>query len=204
MRRRLRSLRARQRPMARPPGGVDAPFNLSPRALRIAGWLVAAILIVGIAVVVGLLGGDADETGVGAGPSASASGGAATGSKITFGTSIDQATGEVPEDARTDRFTASDTFAYSVTRPGTPPDPVYVEVRRTGAGIVEVVQAAVDGMQPLEYPPAIAFDVPADDLFEVFGPGEYLMLIYADPEDEPIAEGTFTLVGPDASPAASP
>jgi hypothetical protein len=201
MRRRLRSLRAR--PMARPPGGVDAPFNLSPRALRIAGWLVAAFLIVGIAVVVGLLGGDADETGVGR-PSASASGGAATGSTITFGTSIDQATGEVAEEARTDRFTAGDTFAYSTTVPGTAPDPVYVEVRRTGGGSVEIVQAALDGMQPLEYPPAVAFDVPADDLFEVFGPGEYLMLIYADPEDEPLAEGPFVLIGAAVSPSVSP
>jgi hypothetical protein len=190
--------------MARPPGGGDAPFNLSPRALRIAGWLVAAILIVGIAVVVRLLGGDADETGVGASPSATASGGGATGSTITFGTSIDQATGEVAEDARTDRFTAADTFAYSAMVPGTAPDPVYVEVRRTGAGVVEIVQAAADGMQPLEYPPAVAFDVPANDLFEVFGPGEYLMLIYADPEEEPLAEGTFVLVGADGSPSASP
>jgi len=57
----------------------------------------------------------------------------------------------------------------------------------------------------LEYPPALAFDVPADDLFEVFGPGEYLMLIYADPALAPIAEGSFVLVGaPAASPSASP
>ena len=45
---------------------------------------------------------------------------------------------------------------------------------------------------------------PADDLFEVFGPGEYLMLIYADPALDPIAEGSFILVGaPAASPSAS-
>jgi len=30
------------------------------------------------------------------------------------------------------------------------------------------------------------------------------MLIYADPADDPIAEGTFTLIGQVASPAASP
>jgi hypothetical protein len=188
--------------MARPPGGLDAPFGLSPRALRIAGWLVAAILIVGIAVVVGLLGGDADETGVGAGPSGSPD---STGSAIAFGTTLDPVTGEVAADARTDRFSAGDTFAYSVAPSGTPPAAVYVEVRRTGGGAVEVVQAPVDA-QPLSNPEVIAFAVPPGpgDLLAVFGPGEYLMLIYADPEDEPIAEGTFTLVGPDASPAASP
>ena len=81
---------------------------------------------------------------------------------------------------------------------------VFVEVRRTGGGLAEIVQTPVDGRQPLEYPPALAFDVPADDLFEVFGPGEYLMLIYADPALDPIAEGSFILVGaPAASPSAS-
>ena len=33
--------------------------------------------------------------------------------------------------------------------------------------------------------------------------GEYLMLIYADPASEPLAEGTFHLVGPSASGDAS-
>ncbi len=108
------------------------------------------------------------------------------------------------EGAGTDRFVAGDTFAYSVALSGTSPDPVFVEVRRTGGGLAEIVQTPVDGRQPLEYPPALAFDVPADDLFEVFGPGEYLMLIYADPALAPIAEGSFILVGaPAASPSAS-
>jgi hypothetical protein len=187
--------------MARPPGGVDAPFNLPPRALRIAGWIVAAILIVGIAVVVGLLGGDADGTGVGPPPSGSLDD--ATGSAIAFGTALDRVTGEVSADARTDRFAAGDSFNYSVAPSGTPPAVVYVEVRRTGGGAVEVAQAPVDA-QELPNPGVIAFTVPADDLLAVFGPGEYLMLIYADPDEEPLAEGTFVLVGASDSPSASP
>lgn len=190
--------------MARRPGGDGAaPISLSPRVLRIGGWVVAILLVAGIAVVVGLFGGDADSGPLGASPSASGSVPAAT--TVEFGTSIDQATGQVAEGARTDRFVPGDTFAYSVALSGTSPDPVFVEVRRTGGGVVEVVQTPVDeGRQPLEYPPALAFDVAADRLFEVFGPGEYLMLIYADPALEPIAEGSFILVGaPAASPSAS-
>ena len=197
MRRQLRRMGARS--MARRRGGDgDAPITLSPRALRIGGWVVAILLVAGIAVVVGLFGGDADSGPLGASPSASGSVATAT---VAFGTSIDEATGQVAEGAGTDRFVAGDTFAYSVALSGTSPDPVFVEVRRTGGGVAEVVQTPGDeGRQPLERPPALAFDVPADLLFEVFGPGEYLMLIYADPALGPIAEGSFTLVG---APAAS-
>ena len=188
--------------MARRPGADGAaPITLSPRALRIGGWIVAILLVAGIAVVVGLFGGDADSGPLGASPSASSSVATAT---VAFGTSIDQAVGGVAASTTTDRFVAGDTFAYSVALADASPDPVFVEVRRTGGGLAEVVQTAVEGRQPLEYPPALAFDVPADDLFEVFGPGEYLMLIYADPTLDPIAEGSFILVGaPAASPSAS-
>jgi hypothetical protein len=190
------------RSMARRPGGDGAaPLTLSPRVLRIGGWVVAILLVAGIAVVVGRFGGDADTGPLGASPSASGSVATAT---VAFGTSIDVAIGGVAAGTSTDRFVAGDTFAYSVALSGTSPDPVFVEVRRTGGGVAEIVQSPVDGRQPLEYPPALAFDVPADDLFEVFGPGEYLMLIYADPALDPIAEGSFILVGaPAASPSAS-
>ena len=200
MRRQLRRMGARS--MARRPGADGtAALSLSPRALRIGGWIAAVLLIAGIAVVVGLFGGDADSGPLGASPSASGS--VATGT-IAFGSSIDQAIGGVAAGTATDRFVAGDTFAYSVALSGTSPDPVFVEVRRIGGGLAEIVQAPVDGRQPLEYPPALAFDVPADDLFEVFGPGEYVMLIYADPALDPIAEGSFILVGaPAASSSAS-
>ena len=181
--------------MARRPSDDGRALTLSPRIMRIGGWIVAIAIIAGIAVVVGVLGGDADGAPTGASPSGSGTGGTVP---ITFGTAIDQATGQIPEDARTDRFTVDDTFAYSAAPPGPLPDPVYVEVRRTGGGAVEIVQAPV-GAQDVEYPPAVGFDVPADDLFEVFGPGEYLMLIYAEPDGAPFAEGSFVLVGADPS-----
>lgn len=185
--------------MARRPGD-DGPsvLNLPPNALRIGGWVVAILLIAGIAIVVGILGGDADTGPLGASPSAS---GGLGRPEIAFGTALDHATGEVATDARTDRFAGGDTFVYSVTSP-TPPAEVYVEVRRTGGGAVEIAQAPVDA-QPLPDPDVIAFTVPADDLLAVFGPGEYLMLIYGDLAADPLAEGTFTLVGATVSPAAS-
>lgn len=186
--------------MARRPGSDGVGFDLSPRQMRIAGWLAAAVIILGIAIVVGWLGGDAETGPLGSSPSASAD---VDPLAIEFGTALDTAAGTVAEGAETDRFTSGDLFAYSVATPGAAPDPVYVEVRRTAGGAVEVVQAPVDGLQPLEYPRTLAFDVPADNLLAVFGPGEYLMLIYADPTGSPVAEGTFVLVDPNATPAPS-
>lgn len=187
--------------MARRPGDDGPILDLSPRALRIGGWVVAFLLIAGIAIVVGLLGGDADSGPLGASPSSS---GGAAATTIAFGTARVAGDGEVDPASRTDRFAAGDSFNYSVAPSGTPPDPVYVEVRRTGGGAVEIAQAPVEG-QPLPNPEVIAFSVPADNLLAAFGPGEYLMLIYADPEAEPLAAGTFHLVGPSDSdqPSAS-
>ena len=184
--------------MARRPGSDGVAFDLSPRQMRIAGWVAAVVIILGIAIVVGWLGGDAESGPIGASPSASAQ---VEPLAIAFGTALDTSAGAVAEGAGTDRFSAGDLFAYSVATPGAAPDPVYVEVRRTAGGAVEVVQTPLDGQQPLEYPRALAFDVPADNLFAVFGPGEYRMLIYADPSGPPIAEGSFVLVGPNATPA---
>ncbi len=200
MRRRFRSIRGRS--MARRPGADGPILDLSPRALRIGGWVVAFLLIAGIAVFVQLLGGDGDEAGSGAEPSASA--GMAATASVTFGTALDAATGEVAAAARTDRFAAGDSFNYSVAPSGAPPEAVYVEVQRTGGGVIEIAQAPVDA-QPLPNAGVIAFTVPADNLLTAFGPGEYLMLIYADPASDPLAEGTFHLVGPPESlePSAS-
>ena len=184
--------------MARRPGdtGLDA---FSPRALRYAGWLVAALFIIGIAVVVGVLGDQGDEGEVGG---ASPSGSGALAGTIDFGTALDETTGQVAEDARTDRFAAGSTFVYSVPPTGTIPDAVYVEVIRTSTPEQETAQAPTDA-QSLPNPQVIAFTVPADDLLAVFGPGDYVMRIYADPESEPIAEGTFHLIGIEGSPSPS-
>ncbi|MGI8998836.1 MAG: hypothetical protein ACR2GO_03915 [Candidatus Limnocylindria bacterium] len=197
MRERLRPLRRRS--MARAPDDTDA-FSLSPRARRIGGWIAAVVLIIGIAIVVRVLGGNGDGTGVVPSPSSSSE---PTATAITFGTALDTETGEVAAEARTDRFADGDTFVYSVPPTGAVPSAVYVEVRTAGDEAAETIQAPVDAQQVVN-PEVIAFSVPVADLLAVFGPGDYLMLIYDDPAAEPIAEGSFELVGATVSPATSP
>lgn len=204
VRQRLRPLR--DRAMARRPG-FDGKFSLSPRERRILGWVVALVLVIGIALVVGLLGGDADGAPAAADGSASAS---AAAPVIAFGTAIDPGSGEVAVDARTDRFASPDAFAYSVRPAGPIPATIYVEVERTGGGPVEVVQGPANEWDQAVAPGSvtIAFSVPAADLLEVFGPGEYRMRIFDDPAaTAPIAEGRFILVAdpvPTSAPSGSP
>ena len=188
--------------MARRPGQQGA-LSLEPRERRILGWIVALVLVVGIAIVVGLLGGNGDGDPIDPDGSVAPSAGAAL--PITFGTEIDTATGEVASAAQTNQFTSADTFAYSVVPAGEMPATVYVEVERIGGGD-EIVQAATpEGRQDVtQGRPAIAFTAPGARLLEVFGPGEYRMQMFVDPTGAPIAEGTFTLVGDAASPSASP
>jgi hypothetical protein len=200
MRQRLRNFRERERPMARRPID-DARVSLSPRSRRLAGWLAAILLVVGIAVVLRVLGGNGDGAPIGAAPSGSASGTAAA--EIAFGTALDPVSGQVADAARTDRFVAGDIFSYSVPPDGAVPAAVYVEVRRISGATEEIVQEPIDA-DALPDPNVIAFRVPTEDLLAVFGPGTYLMLIYAEPTGEPIAEGTFELVSADPSAAPSP
>jgi hypothetical protein len=201
MRQRLRPLRARA--MARRPG-ENGRITLGPRERRLLGWIVALVLVVGIAVVVGILGGNGDGAPVAPNESTAASAGAAL--PIAFGTELDDATHEVAENSRTDRFTAADTFAYSISASEgrVVPTIVYVEVERIGGGALEVVQAATpDGEQTVPSGRAtIAFTVAAEILFRDFGPGEYRMRIYLDPASDALAEGTFTLTADVASSAA--
>lgn len=197
---RQRFQRVRERPMARRPGG-EGRFSLTGRQKLIAGWLAAIALVLVIALVVRFLGGDGDGTPVV--PSPSASDGSASPASIVFGTSLDAATGAIPEGARVNRFAAGDTFAYSVPPDGVMPSTVYVEVERVGGGVAGIVQESdPEGMQLVPAGrPAIAFTVPAARLLEVFGPGEYVMRIHLDPAEDPIAVGSFVLVG---EPVASP
>lgn len=201
MRERLRPFRRRS--MARRPG-EESGFRPSLRDRRVIGWIAAAAVVIGIAVVVGLLGGNGDGAPVA--PAASGGPSGAAGQDITFGTALDSTTGEVVADTRTTRFTARDTFAYSIDPPDPVPRTVYVQVERIGGGPVEVVQtAAEDGVQTVpEGSPAVAFAVAASTLLEVFGPGQYRLRIYADPTAAPLGEGTFELVGPDPSATAAP
>jgi len=190
--------------MAQRPGG-EGRFTLSRRERLIAGWLAAIGVILVTAIVVRFLGGDGDGSPVV--PSASASEGGASPAAIAFGTSLDPTSGEVPAGSRATRFADGDTFAYSVPAEGELPSTVYVEVERVGGGAAGVVQeAAPEGMQQVPAGrPAIGFTVPAANLLEVFGPGEYVMRIHLDPAADPIAEGSFVLVGePTAPPSGSP
>ena len=150
--------------MARRPGEDDR-FSLSPRALRIGGWIVAVVLIVGVAALIRFLGGNGDGAAVV--PTPSASGRSASLAEIAFGTAIDPLSGEVADEARTARFTDGDTFAYSV-RPAEVPAQVYVEVQRT-SGLQDVVQPPTDAQALLPGAPAIAFSVPATTLLDHFG-----------------------------------
>lgn len=187
MRNRFRRLRTRS--MAVRPG--SGRFTLSPRGMRIAGWLAALGAIALIALAVRILGGNADGTAIVPSPSATPGGPA----PIAFGTALDPTSSQVSETARTERFVAGDTFAYSVAPTAGRPDVVYVEVERTGETEPEIVQAAAEGEQAVPADrPAVAFTVPAANLLEAFGPGTYVMRIRAEPDGAPIAEGTFELL----------
>lgn len=164
-------------------------INLSPGARRIAGWVAAVGLVAGIALGVRIVGGSGEgspETG------GSPSGQAVDALPITFGTSLDPATGLVATAARATEFRDGDSFVYSVA--DLPPPPrVYVEVERLSGGPAEVVQEpSAQTIAPDSL--AVAFSVPAAVLLEAFGPGEYRMRIYRAGEDAPTAEGTFVLV----------
>lgn len=198
---RQRFSRFRGRSMARRPGEA-ARFSLTPGQRRLAGWVAAIGIVAAIAIVVGILGGNADGDPVA--PAAGGSASAAAARAIDFGTEIDPATGEVAATAQAARFDPGDTFAYSV-RPGTPlPTTIHVEVVRVGEGEPEVVQAIADGAQAL---PAdaevIAFSVPASALFDAFGPGSYEMRIHLAADGPPVATGQFQLVDP-AAPSGTP
>lgn len=186
--------------MARRPGQEGA-LNLGPRERRILGWIVALVLVVGIAIAVGILGGNGDGDPID--PAGSVG---PTALPITFGTEIDPETGEVAPDTQTNQFTSADSFAYSSRPAGAVPTTIYVEVERIAGGANEIVQPRnPDGEQLVTAGrPAIAFTVAGARLLEEFGPGEYRMRIFVDPAAAPIAEGTFTLVGDPASPSASP
>lgn len=193
---RHRLTRLRPHSMARRPG-EDGRFNLSPRARQIGGWLAVLLLVLGIAAAVRLFGGNADGDAPLASPSASAAGAL---HPITFGTALD---GErlVPDDAVTNRFARGDTFAYAVPD-AEPASEVYVEVRRVSPS--EIAQEPTEAQQIPGAPAHIGFTVPAANLLDEFGAGSFTMLIYLDPGSDPIAEGSFELIEPLASPSGSP
>lgn len=184
--------------MARRPEGGGPP-SLSPRARWLAGWVAAIVIIGGIALVVRVLGGNAD--GVAVVPTPSPAGEAGPAAPIRFGTALDPATGEVAADAVTDRFVASDRFVYSHRPADPPPSTVWVEVRRGADGTGEAVQSPAPHALA-EDALVIAFDVPASALIDDFGAGAFQMRIALADGDPPAAVGSFELVV--ASPSGSP
>lgn len=184
--------------MARRPEGGGPP-SLSPRARWLAGWVAAIVIIGGIALVVRVLGGNADGVAVVPTPSPTTDAGPAA--PIRFGTALDPATGEVAADAVTDRFVASDRFVYSHRPADPPPSTVWVEVRRGADGTGEAVQSPAPHALA-EDALVIAFDVPASALIDDFGAGAFQMRIALADGDPPAAVGSFELVV--ASPSGSP
>ena len=182
--------------MARPLG-QKGRVNLSPRARLIGGWLVALLLVLGVAAAVGVFG----ERGDGTTPLQSAAASASsTPLAITFGTALDEER-TVTSASRTTRFAPGDTFAYSVAE-AEPASAVYVSVERVAGGEAGVVQPAVDAQEIPQAPNTIGFTVAADALFDAFGPGTYLMRIFLEPDGAVVAEGRFELVGP--APSGAP
>jgi hypothetical protein len=178
----------RPRSMARRTG-EGGRVALSPRARLIAGWVVALLLVLGIAGAVRLLGESADQGAVAPSPS---SGSAGPLLPIVFGTELSTER-VVPVEARTATFERGMTFAYAVDG-GEPAAEVYVEVERTDGGRLEPVQEPVDAQPIPDAPALIGFTVPTAVLLDAWGPGAYVMRIYLEPDGAPIAEGGFVLV----------
>jgi hypothetical protein len=188
--------------MARRPGDGGRRLVLTPEQQRIAGWLIAAVIIAAIAILLGVLGGNGDGAAVDPQTTPSPSN---AGTSITFGTQLDPATGRITSGTETTTFTSGDTFAYALPPSSPQPEVVFVEVIRTSGETPVIVQAAAtDGEQDVPPgSPSVAFDVAADILLEVFGPGSYEMRIYRDPTETPIGTGAFTLTDAPASAPAS-
>lgn len=176
------------RSMARPASPEGRPA-LSPRARLFAGWLAVFAMVMIIGGAVRLFGGNADGDDILPTPSSSSAAGLLP---ITFGTELgpDRL---VLAASQTDRFTADDTFAYSVND-AAPASEIYVAVRRTSGGPIGVVQRPTDAQAIPGAPALIGFKVAASALFKAFGPGTYEMLIHLQPEQPPIAGGTFRLI----------
>jgi len=182
MRNRLRRITGRR--MARPV--IGGPTSLGPRTRIVVGWVAAAALIAVIAFVVGRPGKDAGA------PDPSPTAAAAAPLPIAFGTALDSATGVAIRP--TDRFASGDLFAYSVQLAAPiGRDAVEVEVLRVGQPPTVVQQPAAQAVSAESR--VIAFSVPANALIKAFGAGEFVMRIYRDASDRPLAEGHFRLIG---------
>jgi hypothetical protein len=158
----------------------------------LVGWLVAGVLLVALAFVVG---GPAAEQGL-LGSRSSPTPSAPTALPIRFGLALDPDTNRAVRRVR--GFHAGQTFAYSVTLRQPPTtSSIFVEVQRI-SGQPRVVQE-----RSIQHIAAgrrtFAFTVPADALLAAWGGGRFEMRIFLGQQSGAIAIGRFRLVA-----AASP
>lgn len=155
------------------------------------GWAAAAIGVAVVAFLVGRAGSEVEISSPTPSPSAAPL-------SIRFGTALDPVTGEAIQPA--DRFRAGDQVAYSVRLPAAPGvDKVLVEIIRLEGDTGTIVQApSKQGIVATS--PLVAFEVPAANLLDAWGPGSYAMRMYLSGATDPFATGRFTLV---ESPVAS-
>ena len=117
---------------------------------------------------------------------------------MVFGTTLDPSTGEAT--GAIDRFRAGDTMAYSVELPPAADGGiVFIEVVRLD-GSIETVKLEPTETVPQIVGSVIGFRPDPVAMLTAWGPGNYLLRIYADPAAKPVAVGRFTLV---ESPTAS-
>ena len=159
---------------------------------RWLGWIAAALGVGAIAFIVGRAGLDAALSGPTPVPTASGP------AQVLFGRALDPATGEAT--GGINRFRAGDGMAYSVQLPsGAAGGTVLIEVVRLD-GSTETVMQEPTATVPQIASNALGFRPSAAAMLATWGPGNFVLRIYADPAGQPLAAGRFTLV---ESPGAS-
>lgn len=177
--------------MARRPG--ERRLDLPPGWRRAAGWVAALAIIGAIALGVGLIGGRGEgaPTTADDGPGESPRG---TPAPVTFGTALDASGNQVDNASRRTSFEREDSFAYSAPLSTPASDAVFVVVHRIDGARAEMVQD-LTSQEVAAGATHVAVNISAGTLLDAWGPGEYRLRILPNPTAEPLAEGTFTLVG---------
>lgn len=111
---------------------------------------------------------------------------------VTFGYGLNQSTNEVVDVATT--FSPGQIFAHSI-KLAEPFGVARIEeevIRVAGDGTLTVVQERADEVVPVQPElDIVGFKVPASDLVQLWGPGDYILRAYRGVEL--LAEGRFTL-----------
>lgn len=150
------------------------------------GWGLALVALVALALIVGRPGSDRGASEPTPSPTTDAP------PQIRFGASLDAATGRVLAAQQT--FDPTQTLAYSadLREPSTSGE-VFVQVLRISASSETEVQAPTAQQVPIGSQ-KLGVEIPAERLTTVWGPGDYVMRIYAVVGGPVAAEGRFSLV----------